>query len=117
MNIIWYVIVGFAAGIIGGAFGVGGGFILVPIFIYVFRQDMHTAVGTSLAVIIPMALVSASRHAYAGNVNIRLAAIITVGAVVGGFAGAYLSPYCSNIFLRRAFALLLLVAAVRMFLK
>ena len=117
MNIALLCLCGLAAGVMSGALGVGGGFILVPVLVYFLRQDMHTAIGTSLTIIVPTALVGALWHIHSGNVNFKLMWVIALCAVVGGFCGAYLTHYLSAAVLRKIFAVLLFIVAVKMFIK
>jgi uncharacterized membrane protein YfcA len=48
---MWFVIMGFLTGIIGGLFGVGGGEIFIPLLIYIFGFSQHQAQGTALAIL------------------------------------------------------------------
>lgn len=102
---------------VSGALGVGGGFVLVPMLVYLFKQDMHTAIGTSLVIIVPTALAGALVHVHAGNINAKDAWIIAVFAIAGGCFGAYIASYISASVLRKIFAVLLVVIAVKMFIK
>ncbi|MBD3271727.1 MAG: TSUP family transporter [Elusimicrobia bacterium] len=106
-----------AAGIASGLFGIGGGVILVPLLHYVYKLNIHAAVGTSLAIIVPTALVGSIWHLHYGHVELKLVGILALATILGGFIGAFVTPYISGPFLRRGFAVFLIIVAVRMFMK
>lgn len=108
---------GFAAGWLSALLGIGGGVILVPMMIYFFKVPIQQAVGTSLAVIIPTALVGAWNHYNLNHLNIKLAVILAVGAVIGAYVGALSVNVISPVLLRKFFAVLLVITAVRMFIS
>ncbi len=82
--------VGLLAGFFAGLFGIGGGILIVPALVIVLKMDQRKAVGTSLLAILPAATMSAISYALAGNVNLLLAGILAVGAVIGAQLGAWL---------------------------
>ena len=70
------LLTGIFAGFVAGLLGVGGGIIMVPLIAYILTQTqtgvltaMHSAIGTSLAVIIPTSFLSAKTHMALGNVD------------------------------------------------
>ncbi|MDZ7288498.1 MAG: sulfite exporter TauE/SafE family protein [candidate division KSB1 bacterium] len=107
-------LVGFLAGMLGGGFGVGGGIIIVPALTIFFSVPYHTAVGTSLAIIIPIALAAALRHFSFGRVDLNIAWAMAIGGIVGSVFGATLIQKVPAMYARRAFALLLIYMAYRM---
>jgi uncharacterized protein len=111
------IVVCFIAGIFSGLLGIGGGLVLVPLFHYVLKMSMHQAVGTSLALIVPTALVGAIRHAGQGYVDWRIIAFAIAFAILGGFLGAGISLHLDVSFLRKVFAVFMMVAAVKMFFQ
>lgn len=106
---------GFAAGWLSALLGIGGGVILVPMMTIFFKVPVQQAIGTSLAVIIPTALIGAWTHYNLNNLNFKLALVLIVGAVIGSYVGAMCVNVISPDILRKAFAVLLVVTAVRMF--
>jgi uncharacterized membrane protein YfcA len=111
------ILSGLVAGWMSGLLGVGGGLILVPIFVHVFKMDAHAAIGTSLAVIIPTALMGATKHTMEHAVDGRVAFFVAVGALIGAFWGAQLSLSLETTLLKRIFAAFLLVVAVYMYVR
>jgi uncharacterized membrane protein YfcA len=80
------------------------------------RLDIKTAIGTSLLVIIPTALVGAGKHYQLGHVNGRVAVALMWTAVVGGFLGAWLTKYLHSDDLKRAFGGFLVLVGLRLVL-
>lgn len=106
-----------ATGIISGLVGIGGGVLVVPILLYVFKVDMHSAAGTSLAIIIPTAIVGALSHFTRGtNIDWRVAAIIALGAIAGATMGAWIANALPAVTLKKVFAVILLVVSISILL-
>ena len=62
---------GLFAGFASGLLGIGGGVLLVPLLLYGFKLDIHQAIGTSLAIIIPTAIFGSLVHFHYGNVSFK----------------------------------------------
>lgn len=116
MTIILAVLAGLVTGMLSGLVGIGGGIVLVPILLYIFRTDMHVAAGTSLAVIVPTAIAGVLSHFSAGNVSLKLGLAIAPGAIGGAMLGAYLANILPADTLKRIFAVILVVMSIRIFL-
>jgi len=85
---VWELVgIGFAVGVCGGFWGVGGGWIVTPA-LYALGVPMNIAVGTDLAHIVGKSIISTFRHARFGNVSIRLALVMVPGTMVGVEIGA-----------------------------
>lgn len=110
-------IIGVLAGLLGGLLGVGGGLIFVPLFHYVLKCNMHQAIGTSLAVIIPTAFVAAIPNAFSGNVHWKIFIFAAVFSIVGSFIGAKMSIQMDVTILKKIFAVFLIIVAIRMWIK
>ena len=108
------IALGLIAGIVGGLFGIGGGVIVVPGLVLWLGFDQYRAAGTSLATIVAAAGAALITFAGDGSVDWGAAAIITVGAVGGAAIGARILHRIPAAMLRRAFAVVLVVAALRM---
>lgn len=111
------VLIGLAAGVLSVLLGVGGGIIIVPALVYFTKMNMQMATGTSLAVIIPTAIVGVLGKMKAGQVDLRLAALVIVGAVAGAYLGGLFAAKAPDKLLKQLFSLLLIFTAVRMFLS
>lgn len=117
MSVLAGVLTGLFAGALGSLLGVGGGLVMVPIMVAVFALETRVAVATSLATIIPIALISTWRYAGRDLVDWRVFGYLTAGAVVGAFVGTWIAPQVPALWLRRLFATWMVIAAVQMFLK
>ena len=114
MTVVGYLLIGLVAGTVASALGVGGGVVFVPALVIFFSFDQHLAQGTSLAVIVPTAIVGAWMHARAGRVVWRFAVPLATAGVVGGIIGGAVALALDDVLLRRLFAAMLVVTAVRM---
>lgn len=110
-----FVLTGILTGIISSLFGIGGGILLVPVMTLAFKMRVHQAVAVSLAVIVPTSVMGAYRHAVVGNVPWLATVMIATGGLLGAHFGVSWSHMLSETRLRRFFALLLVVVAIRMF--
>jgi uncharacterized membrane protein YfcA len=110
------VLLGLAAGVLAGMFGVGGGILFVPTLV-ALGLGHHDATGTSLLAIIPTVLVGTWRQSRYGNVRWRAAAVLGVAAAVSAQAGVVLAEALSDTTLRRLFAGLLVVVAIQIALR
>jgi len=107
------IAVGLAGGGLGGLIGLGGGFIMVPLFIYLFRMSQHDAQGTSLAVLLPpVGVLSVLQYYRAGHVDLVVALWAALGFLAGGWLGGAIAQTLGGAALRRVFALFLIAAAV-----
>lgn len=98
------IAIGIVAGILSGMFGIGGGVVIVPALIYLAGFRHHQATGTSLAVLLPPIGIAAAYEYYRhGNVDIRAAAIVALGVLVGGWLGAVAANRIEGPYLRLAF--------------
>jgi uncharacterized membrane protein YfcA len=113
-TLVVVLVLGFAAGAISGLFGVGGGVLFVPTFVLVAGLSQLEAQATSLAAIIPVVAVGAWRQHLYGNVRWRPALLLGVASAAGVAGGVALAVTLSEDTLRRLFAVLLIVIAVRL---
>ena len=107
------VLIGLAAGLLGGGLGVGGGIILVPLLVAV-GFDRHRAHATSLAAIIFIVVAGAISFGLNGEINVAVGVTVGLGGVVGSVIGANLMHRLQPRTLTIIFAFVLLVAALRM---
>ncbi|WP_371369134.1 hypothetical protein SRRS_24300 [Sporomusa rhizae] len=105
---------GFLVGILSGLLGVGGGIFLVPIMVIYFSITQHIAQATSMAIVIPTALVSSAIYGFHGNIDISLALNLVIGSVFGASFGARMMKKVPADRLKQLFGILLMVIGLRM---
>lgn len=84
------ILVGIAGGILSGIFGIGGGTIIVPALALWLSMPQKISAGTSVAAILPTAIVGATTYAIQGNVDWVAAALLAIGIIVGAQVGSHL---------------------------
>lgn len=104
--------IGLAAGLVAGYVGVGGGFIMTPLFISLVGISMKQSSGTSLLAIAVLAIPGVIEQLICGNVAVAIGIAIAVGSIPGAVVGAMLVKRISERKLRFAFSFLLLAVAV-----
>jgi hypothetical protein len=114
IEVVGFIILGLATGLLASTLGIGGGIIFVPSLVVFFGFAQHLAQGTSLAVIVPTAVVGAILHSRRGRVDWRAALLIAAGGIAGGLLGAWAALAIDPDLLRRLFAGLLLIVAIRL---
>lgn len=114
----WVVlaVIGLVGGALSGLFGIGGGLIMVPLLVTVTGLNQRQAVATSLAAIIPTAIIGSFTYFLNGEIDVAAGAIISVGAVCGALIGSMLLRRLSLAWLSWMFIALLLLVAARLLL-
>ncbi len=106
--------IGLVAGTLGGLLGVGGGIVLVPAFVRFLDMPIHQAIGTSITVIVFIALSAAVKQQQLGNVQWKVVGLVIATSVVGGWLGAALTGAVPEKTLRLGFAAFLIVVSIDM---
>jgi uncharacterized protein len=110
-----YLIVGIAVGTLSGLLGVGGGILMVPLIMLIWKHNVKVAIGTSLATMIPTAFAGSIKHFTLGNVDLNLAAFLAVGAILGTiFIGAPLANHLPAETLKKVFGVFMVVSGLQM---
>jgi len=104
---------GASIGCLTGIIGLGGGYALVPSFLYFLRAPMKLAIGTSMAAFVWMALVGAIFKIYQGVVNIPVAVTLGIGALIGAIYGAKLVAKFKPNVLKALFGFLFLYVSLK----
>ena len=108
------IVGGLVAGVLSGLVGIGGGQVFVPLLTLGFGTSQVVAQGTSLAAIVPTAIVGGYTHFRQGSVD-RAAAVWCGGAgVLGAVTGALVAVHVAGPILARIFGALLILSAVLM---
>lgn len=106
--------IGFLAGVLAGMFGVGGGFLMVPLYLAWLKIDQKKAHATSLGAIIPISIAGAIGYASSGDVQWQAALYLLAGSIFGARYGAKLLHTISLTKLQLVFGLLLTFSALRL---
>lgn len=107
-------IIGVLAGVVAGFLGVGGGVLFVPALVVFLDQTQLSAEATSLAAIVPVALLGAYRQYRYGNLNMRGAAYLALFAPIGAVLGVVIANWLPERALAAAFGALMLFVAYRL---
>ena len=111
---ILYILIGVAAGVLSGLFGIGGGVVIVPALLLVARMTPLTATGTSLgALLLPVGALGAWEYYRKGQLDLRVSLLLALGLFLGAFFGAKFAQLLTPVQLRRAFAVFLVLVAIR----
>ncbi len=110
------LLIGLVAGVAGGMFGIGGGAIMVPAMVLLLGMEQKFATGTSIAAqIFPIGILGALVYYRNGNMNIKHAALIALGLVLGNLIGAKFAnqPFISGETMKKLYGLFLLAIGFR----
>jgi uncharacterized protein len=106
------ILLGLAAGVLAGLFGVGGGILFVPTLTWLGLTQLH-AEATSLLAIIPTVLVGVWRQQRYGHLRVRPAVIIGVASIGAAVGGVQLAESLPEHVLRKLFAVLMIATAAQ----
>jgi uncharacterized membrane protein YfcA len=119
-----YVLTGAVAGVMGGMLGIGGGLVIVPVLVWLFRQQgmdesvvMHLAVGSSLATIVVTSIGAVQAHHRRGAVLWAEARVLVPGILLGALGGALVAEQLPTMWLQRLFALFVISVGLRMMVQ
>lgn len=112
---ITLLIIGVCSGILGGLVGVGGGIIIVPALVYFLGFSQLNAQGTSLAMImLPVGIFGVIQYYKNGYVDFNVVLIIALGFMAGSFIGSKISLSLPQETVKKMFAFLLIILAIKM---
>lgn len=109
------LLIGLLVGMVSGVVGIGGGILFVPALVWIAGMSQHKAQGTSLgALLAPVGILAFLEYYRKGNADLRVAFLLAAGFLVGGYFGAAGAQHIPELWLRRIFALTLIVVGGRM---
>jgi len=110
-----FVLLGLVAGILSGLIGIGGGTIIVPALVFLFGMSQHLAQGTTLALLVPpIGILAAWTYYSQGYADLKAAAFICTGFLIGGLIGARFATGLSSVVLERIFGVALFIISMKM---
>jgi uncharacterized membrane protein YfcA len=109
------LLIGLVVGGISGVVGIGGGAFLIPALTLFYGMSQKRAQGTSLAtLLLPIGIFAFWTYYKAGHADLKLAAFLAIGFAVGGWFGGLWAQHLPEVVLRRSFAVLLVILAVKL---
>jgi uncharacterized membrane protein YfcA len=114
-TVIIIILIGLAAGMLSGLVGVGGGIIIVPALVFFLGFTQHQAIGTSLGILLlPAGILAVMNYYKKGFIDVRVVLILFLGYLVGSYFGSKISLNVPQDALKKAFAMMLILTAVKM---
>jgi uncharacterized protein len=116
--IVGLILLGIFSGLLSGIIGIGGGVIIIPALVLIFGLSQKMAQGTTLAILIPpIGILAALVYYKQGYVDLKVAALIIVGFVIGSFLGAKFAVRLPSELLSKIFAVTIIVIGIRMLIS
>ena len=114
-TILILALIGLAAGLMSGMVGIGGGLVIVPALVYFLAFTQHQAQGNSLTLLMfPVGILGVINYYKKGYVDFRVAGMLAIGFVLGSYLGSKFSLSLPQETLKKVFAVLMLVLALKM---
>jgi hypothetical protein len=117
-NTALIALIGAAAGILGGMFGLGGAIIIIPALVMILGYSQQMAQGTALIMmVLPVSALAAFQYYQKGLVDVKTALILAAFFFVGGYFGAKFATQIPQDILRKTFAIMLVGIAIKMWFQ
>jgi uncharacterized membrane protein YfcA len=117
-NAILIALIGSAAGLLGGMLGLGGAIIIIPALVMFLGYSQQMAQGTALIMmVLPVGALAAMQYYQNGFVDIKASLLLAVFFFIGGYVGAKLATNIPQDILKKSFAILLIIIAIKMFFQ
>ena len=114
-TIILLAIVGLAAGMLSGMIGIGGGIIIVPALVFLLGFTQQQAQGSSLGLLLlPVGILAVMNYYKQGFIDVKVVGIMSVTFILGGWLGSKVALSLPQETLKKIFAVILIVVAVKM---
>ncbi|HTB53599.1 MAG TPA: sulfite exporter TauE/SafE family protein [Ferruginibacter sp.] len=112
---ILLILIGIASGMLSGLVGVGGGLIIVPALIIFLGFSQKMAQGTSLGILLlPVGILGVMEYYKHGYIDIKVALIISVGFLAGGFFGSKIALVLPQDIVKKIFAVFIIIIGIKM---
>lgn len=114
-TVLLLIVIGLVAGMLSGLVGVGGGILMVPMFVLFLGITQHNAQGMSLAVMLPpVTFLAVYNYHKAGDIDWRMTLIVSAIFIIGGFFGSKIALKIDQLTLKRIFGVMMFIAAVKL---
>jgi uncharacterized membrane protein YfcA len=118
VEVVLSLLVGLAAGVLSGMFGIGGGVVMVPALVGLLHYTQKDATGTSLlTLLLPVGALAVISYAREGHVHVKVGLLLAAGLFFGAQVGANIALPRGEAMLRKLFAVLLAATAVRLYVS
>lgn len=115
MTALLLVLIGVFAGFLSGLVGIGGGVVMVPLFVFVLGLEQHQAQGLSLSImLLPITYLAVYQYHKKNKIDYKKSLWVAVFFILGGYVGALISNHVPPFFMKKIFALFLGVFGVKM---
>lgn len=109
------LLIGIAAGILGGLVGIGGGIIIVPSLVFFLGFSQKMAQGTSLGILLlPIGILGVLQFYKAGYVDVKSVLLVSLGFLAGSYFGSRIALNLSQDTVRKIFAIMLIIISIKM---
>ena len=113
-SILILLFIGLLAGVLSGLIGVGGGIVMVPLFVYMLGYNQHHAQGLSLAVMLPpVTILAVINYNKTETIDWKLAAVIALIFIIGSYLGSKVALNIDQERLKKIFGVVMLIAALK----
>jgi uncharacterized membrane protein YfcA len=111
-------LVGAAAGLLGGVFGIGGAIIIIPALVMMLGYSQQMAQGTALMMfVLPVGALAAFQYYQKGFIDVKAALILAAFFLIGGYFGAKFATAIPQDVLKKIFAVMLVGIAIKMWFQ
>ncbi len=116
LQVLLFIFLGIIVGILASFSGLGGGFLMVPLLLFL-GYEAQKAVGTSFMAIVIISLSAVFAHSKLQNVDYKLGIWLGIGGIIGAQIGARVLEHVPTPIFKKIFAAILILLAVRMFFQ
>lgn len=114
-NAIIFALIGIVSGLLGGLLGLGGAIVIIPAMVMILGYSQQMAQGTTLLMMVfPVGALAAFQYYQKGFVDVKASLILAVFFFLGGYFGAKYAVHVPQAMLKKVFAIMLAVLAVKM---
>lgn len=114
-TILILIAIGICAGMLSGLVGIGGGVIIVPALVFFLAFSQKMAQGTSLGILLlPVGLLGVFQYYKQGYIDMRVVVIISLAFFLGSYFGSRIAISLSNEAVKKIFAIMMIVIAIKM---
>ncbi len=114
-TILILLLIGVAAGFLGGLVGIGGGVLIVPALVLLLGLSQHMAQGISLAMILfPVGILGVINYYKNGYVDFKYAGLIALGFFAGSYLGSKFSLSLSQDTVKKIFAVVMILLSIKL---